>query len=101
MGLIIPLAEAKAFLAWVSKFPLVGLKNHWIGSQNSRSWVSKFPSFGATIALVPTRQHVTLRHLDRYLEEPVKRVGRVLPLAAILQRLATVHFVGAYNDIGV
>ena len=35
----------------------------------------------------------TLRHLDRYLEEAVKRVGRVLPLAAILQRLAAVDLV--------
>ena len=35
----------------------------------------------------------TLRHLDRYLEEAVKRVGRVLPLAAVLQRLAAVDLV--------
>ena len=44
---------------------------------------------------------MTLRHLDRYLEEPVERVGRMLPLAAVLQRLATVHLVGADNAVGV
>ena len=31
---------------------------------------------------------IYLRHLDRYLEESVERVGRILPLAAIRQRLA-------------
>ena len=46
MGLIIPLARAKAFLAWVSKFPLVGLKIPVTRSQNSLLWVSKIPSFG-------------------------------------------------------
>ena len=46
MGLIIPLARAKAFLAWVSKFPLVGLKIPVTRSQNSLIWVSKIPSFG-------------------------------------------------------
>ena len=35
----------------------------------------------------------TLRHLDRYLEEAVERVGRILPLAAVLQRLAAVDLV--------
>ena len=35
----------------------------------------------------------TLRHLDRYLEESVERVGRVLPAAAVLQRLAAIDFV--------
>ena len=43
----------------------------------------------------------TLRHLDRHLEESVERVRRVLPLAAILQRLATVHFIGADNAVRV
>ena len=43
----------------------------------------------------------TLRHLDRYLEESVERVGRVLPLAAVLQSLSTVDFVGADNTVGV
>ena len=79
----------------------MGLKIPVTRSQNSLLWVSKIPSFGATLALFPTRQHVTLRHLDRHLEEPVERVGRVLPLAAVLQRLAAVHFVGADNAVGV
>ena len=39
------------------------------------------------------RQVVRLRHLYRDLEEPVERVGRVLPLAAVLQRLAAVDLV--------
>ena len=42
-----------------------------------------------------------LRHLDRYLEEAVEGIGRVLPLATVLQRLAAVDLVGADNDIGV
>ena len=42
-----------------------------------------------------------LRHLDRDLEELVKRVCRVLPLVALVQSLATIHLVGAYNAIGV
>ena len=43
----------------------------------------------------------TLRHLDRYLEETVEGVGRVLPAAAVLQRLAAVDLVCADNAIRV
>ena len=71
----------------------MGLKIPVTRSQNSLLWVSKIPSFGPTPSPFPTRQHVPLRHLDRYLEEPVERVGRVLPLAAVLQRLAAVDLV--------
>ena len=49
------------------------------------------PHFRASRA-TPSRRH-PLRHLDRDFEESVERVGRVLPLAAILQRLAAVDLV--------
>ena len=44
---------------------------------------------------------IILRHLDHHHEESVERVGRVLPTAAVLQRLAAVDFVGANYAIGV
>ena len=34
-----------------------------------------------------------LRHLDRYLEEAVEGVSRILPLAAVLQRLSAIDLI--------
>lgn len=52
-----------------------------------------FPAVFAIVAAIMTGR--PLRHLDRHLEEAVKRIRRILPLAAAFQRLLAVNLVGA------
>ena len=58
-----------------------------------------FPAVFAIVAAIMTGR--PLRHLDRHLKESVKRVRGILPLAAALQRLLAIDFVGTNDAVCV